>query len=251
MGFLILENKMKIQKLIIFLLSGGLFAACTNSLKNLQVTVPEKKIVQILVQGNEDEYKYHYILEYDEKGRITKVEPDYPEIFGTFFCEYSTDAFRMGKGDIHVSGSLNEQGYIQSAEDFAFEEMFVGNMTYNNKGQLISIQHPEAEEITFTWKNDDMVQLNVMDKQINIAYTSLENKNNLGFLLTIDKENCTPVFPYYTLLGKPSKHLPQSIRQGEQVVNYQYTTDNDGYIKEMTMIYSDNSKTIRYSFVYE
>ena len=235
----------------------AIFISCTNMSAKTEVIVPEKKIIQIIVQTNKDGYEYSYIftLEYDEKGRIRKIEPNHPNDFGITRFDYGSNTFSMRKGDTYISSLLNEEGDIQSSEDFDYEEMLVGNMTYNNKRQLISIQHPEAGELIFTWVNDDMVQLNLMDEQLNIVYTSLENKNNLGILLTIDKENCTPVFPYYMRLGKPSKHLPHSIGQGEQKITYQYKLNDDGYINEITMVYPHEmvsvGKNVHYKFVYE
>lgn len=251
-------EKMKVQNSIIVLIIMALFASCTNTAQKPKefvsgAVVTEKKISQIIVQGEDGKhkYKYHYTLEYDEKGRVLKIEPDHSDIFGTFYCEYDDDMFRMGKGDMYVTGSLNEEGFVESAGEYDFlEELLVGKMKYNNKGQLVSLSNSDMEKVSFTWSDDNMVRLNVMDEQINFVYTSLENKNKFGFLLLIDKENCTPVYPYYMLLGTPSKNLPQSIGQGDSAINYRYKQDEDGYINEMTLIYPD-SRLTSYTFVYD
>jgi hypothetical protein len=96
-----------------------------------------------------------------------------------------------------------------------------------------------------------MVQINFQDQQINVTYTTLENKNKFGLFLKIDEDNCTLVFPFYTLLGKATKHLPATVKQGEQKISYQYKTDKDGFVTEIAMIYPDNSNTVFYKFAYE
>jgi hypothetical protein len=123
-------------------------------------------------------------------------------------------------------------------------------MFYNEKGQLSSIEN-ENGKILFTWKNDDMVQMNYEGQQIDVTYTTLENKNKFGLFLKIDDINCTLVYPYYARLGKATKHLPASIGQGEQKISYQYKTDNEGFVIEIAMIYPNNSKTVFYRFAYD
>jgi hypothetical protein len=93
--------------------------------------------------------------------------------------------------------------------------------------------------------------MNVQEEQIDLTYTEIENKNQFGLLLKIEEENCTPVFPYYSLLGKATKHLPASIGQGEEKISYNYKIDEDGFVTEITMIYPNNSKTVFYRFAYE
>ncbi|HOV35170.1 MAG TPA: DUF4595 domain-containing protein [Dysgonamonadaceae bacterium] len=182
--------------------------------------------------------------------RISEIISDNPEIFGITKLEYATNTFRIGKGDMYVSGSLNEQGYIDIAEDGDFPVLLVGNMFYNEKGLLSSIENGN-EKMLFTWKNDDMVQMNFQDEQIDVTYTTFENKNRFGLFLKIDEDNCTPVFPYYTLLGKATQHLPASVGQGEQKISYQYKIDKDGFVTEIAMIYPDNGKTVFYRFAYD
>ncbi len=128
--------------------------------------------------------------------------------------------------------------------------MYNHNMFYNEKGLLSSIENGN-EKMLFTWKNDDMVQMNFQDEQIDVTYTTFENKNQFGLFLKIDEDNCTPVFPYYTLLGKATQHLPASVGQGEQKISYQYKIDTDGFVTEIAMIYPDNGKTVFYRFVYD
>ena len=248
---------MKVQNSIIVLIIVILFASCSNSAQKAKdlasdTVAPIKKISQILVEGNngEHKYKYHYTLDYDEKGRVIKIEPENSEIFGTFYCEYDNNMFKMGKGDIYITGSLNKEGFVKSAgEDDLLEELLIGKMKYNNKGQLVSLSNSDMEKIDFAWSDDNMVRLKVMDEQVDFIYTSLENKNKFGFMLMIDKENCTPIYPYYMLLGTPSKNLPESIGQGDSAVHYKYKLDEDGYIKDMTLIYPDNRST-SYTFIY-
>jgi glycogen synthase len=210
--------------------------------------ISSKRVTIITVQG--DKYTYHYTLKYDSQNRITTAIPDHAETFGITHFEYGANTFRISKGDIYVSGSLNEQGYIDIAEDGDFPVLLVGNMFYNDKGQLSSIENGN-EKMLFTWKNDDMVQMNFQDEQINVTYTTFENKNQFGLFLKIDEDNCTPVFPYYTLLGKATQHLPASVGQGEQKISYQYKTDKDGFVTEIAMIYPDNGKTVFYRFAYD
>jgi len=211
-------------------------------------TVSFKKISTITVQS--EGYTYNYSLSYDSLGRITKAIPDNSEIFGITHIEYGTHTFRISKGDIFVSCSLNEHGYIEVAKDGDFPVSLVGNMIYNAKEQLSSIGYGD-ENILFNWENDNMVQMWFQDEQIDVSYTTLENKNQFGLFLKIDEENCTLVFPYYMLLGKATKHLPESFGQGEQKVSYQYKTDKDGFVTEIKMIYPNNSKTVFYKFTYE
>ena len=89
-------------------------------------------------------------------------------------------------------------------------------MVYDEKGQLVATQFSELDTIHLTWENGNMIQMNFEDGQIDFDYTTLENKNRFGLLLEIEGEYCTLVFPYYMLLGKVTKHLPQSIKQGEE-----------------------------------
>lgn len=245
---------MKTLKLTTLLITGLAFIACSKTSNNTRGILPEKKVVQIFVKSNENgrETSYNYTIDYDEEGRIIKIEPDYPEMFGIFYCEYNKRKIRMGKGDSYISGSLNKKGNIKWAKSDYFLEEFTGKMTYNNRGQLKAIWNLLPVRIAFKWKDDNLVQIKAMGEHADIAYTSLENKNKFNFPYTVDIENCTPVFPYYMLLGKPSKNLPLSFAsEGETYISYEYKTDNDGYINEMRMIYPDNSKTVSYTFVYE
>lgn len=234
---------MKKQKSIVLILFGLLFATSTFA-KNALL----KQITKITVQNAD--YTYNYTLSYDFQNRIIKIVPDNSEIFGITHIEYATNTFRIGKGDMYVSGSLNEQGYIDIAEDGDFPVLLVGNMFYNEKGLLSSIENGN-EKMLFTWINDDMVQMNFQDEQIDVTYTTFENKNQFGLFLKIDEDNCTPVFPYYMLLGKATQHLPASVGQGEQKISYQYKTDKDGFVTEIAMIYPDNGKTVFYRFAYD
>ena len=234
---------MRALKQFSFILFGLLFATSTFA-ENAQL----KQITKITVQSAD--YTYNYTLSYDSQNRIIKIVPDNSEIFGITHIEYATNTFRIGKGDMYVSGSLNEQGYIDIAEDGNFPVLLVGNMFYNEKGLLSSIENGN-EKMLFTWKNDDMVQMNFQDEQIDVTYTTFENKNQFGLFLKIDEDNCTPVFPYYTLLGKATQHLPASVGQGEQKISYQYKTDKDGFVTEIAMIYPDNGKTVFYRFAYD
>jgi hypothetical protein len=220
-----------------------LFATSTFA-ENAQL----KQITKITVQS--PDYTYNYTLSYDFQNSVIKIVPDNSEIFGITHIEYATNTFRIGKGDMYVSGSLNEQGYIDIAKDGNFPVLLVGNMFYNEKGLLSSIENGN-EKMLFTWKNDDMVQMNFQDEQIDVTYTTFENKNQFGLFLKIDEDNCTPVFPYYMLLGKATQHLPASVGQGEQKISYQYKTDKDGFVTEIAMIYPDNGKTVFYRFAYD
>jgi len=183
--------------------------------------VTTKRITKITVQG--EEYTYNYTLSYDAQGRITKVVPDNSEIFGITKCEYTKKTFRIYKNDIFVSCSLNKHGYIINSKDGDFPIMLIGDIYYNEKGQLLSIRNGD-EKMLFKWENGDMVKINFENEQINVSYTSLENKNQFGLFLKIEEENCTPVFPYYSLLGKATRHLPASIGQGEEKISYNYKT---------------------------
>jgi hypothetical protein len=234
---------MKKQKSIVLILFGLLFATSTFA-ENAQL----KQITKITVQSAD--YTYNYTLSYDFQNSVIKIVPDNSEIFGITHIEYATNTFRIGKGDMYVSGSLNEQGYIDIAKDGNFPVLLVGNMFYNEKGLLSSIENGN-EKMLFTWKNDDMVQMNFQDEQIDVTYTTFENKNQFGLFLKIDEDNCTPVFPYYMLLGKATQHLPASVGQGEQKISYQYKTDKDGFVTEIAMIYPDNGKTVFYRFAYD
>lgn len=232
---------METRKLLIII--GLLFATSIHA-----SNIPTKNITRINVQS--DKHTYQYILNYDSQNRITTAIPDNSETFGITNFEYGTNTFLVKKGDLVTSCSLNEQGYIKVVKDGDFPVSLVGNMFYNEKGQLSSIEY-EKEKMLFTWKNDDMVQINFQDQQINVTYTTLENKNKFGLFLKIDEDNCTLVFPFYTLLGKATKHLPATVKQGEQKISYQYKTDKDGFVTEIAMIYPDNSNTVFYKFAYE
>lgn len=249
-------SDMKDSYLLLLFAVVFVFTSCTNSSEKKVVTVPEKNISQIIVQGNENghEYSYRYTLDYDDLGRIVSAEPDHADIFGVTRCEYGNNAFRIYKGDSGISCLLNDKGFIKSAEDDYFDELLVGKMSYNANNQLISIVVDTVTDqvINCVWKNNDMVELNLMGEKIDFLYTEFENKNRLGFLMTIDKENCTIVFPYYKLLGEPSKHLPLSIGQGDERIVYDYVFDDDGYILKMSLNFEliNSSKLIHYSFIY-
>lgn len=234
---------MKKQKSIILILFGLLFATSTFA-ENAFL----KQIRNITVQSAE--YTYQYTINYDSQNRITEIVPDHSEIFGITKLEYGTNSFRIGKGDTFISCSLNEHGYIDVAEEGYFPISIVGNMFYNEKGQLSSFGYGD-EKILLNWENDDMVQMNFQDEQIDVTYTTFENKNQFGLFLKIDEENCTAVFPYYMLLGKATQHLPAFIGLGEQKISYQYKIDKDGFVTEIAMIYPDNGKTVFYRFAYD
>lgn len=246
---------MKASILLLLSAVGVLFAGCTNE---AGISSQQAKISGITVQVNEDGYEYtcRYALEHDEEGRITKSEPDHPEIYGITYFDYGRNLFRIRRGGGTVTSLLNEDGYILSTKgdsEFAGieEEFLMGEMMYNDKGQLKAIKYPGYEEkIDFIWEEDNMMQMNIEDEHIDFTYTGLENKNNFGFLLRIDEFHFRLVFPFYSLLGKPTKHLPESIGQDEGVITFEYKTNEAGYIEEMTMVYPGRAKIVHYTFRY-
>lgn len=213
---------------------------------------PTKKIKKIIVSGSTITmpYKHSYTLEYDSLNRIIEIIPDNSEMFGVTRFEYGTETFRISKDNINVSCSLNEHGYIEVAEESFYPISLVGKMVYDEKGQLVATQFSELDTIHLTWENGNMIQMNFEDGQIDFDYTTLENKNRFGLLLEIEGEYCTLVFPYYMLLGKVTKHLPQSIKQGEEKIFYQYKTDKDGYVTQIDMTYSSNSCIVIYGYTF-
>jgi hypothetical protein len=227
-----------------FIIIGILFATTMFAVNNLSL----KNISKIYVQNGE--HNYQYSLNYDSQNRIISITPDNLEIFGITNFEYAGDSVRVFKGDMFVSCSINSQGYIDNTKYGDFPVLFIGNMFYNSLGQLTSIENQNLKML-FKWENDNMVTMNVQEEQIDLTYTEIENKNQFGLLLKIEEENCTPVFPYYSLLGKATKHLPASIGQGEEKISYNYKIDEDGFVTEITMIYPNNSKTVFYRFSYE
>lgn len=233
---------MKTQKTITLILF-GLLLATTIFASN----VPTKKITKITVQR--EKYIHSYTLEYDSKNRIKKVVPDNSEEFGITECEYGKNSFRIFRGDYFVSCSLNKQGYIINSVDGDFPILLIGDMYYNKKGQLLSIELKNAN-LFFKWENDDMTHMYVGNEQFDFRYTTLENKNQFGLFLKIDEEYRNLVFPYYGQLGKATKHLPASIGIGMDKITYNYKTDEDGYVTEIIMIYPDNFKIISYKFDY-
>src|SRR5690554_4326516 len=128
---------METHKLITILIIGLLFASCTNT--NTQINVPEKRISQIYVQSNNG-FECKYTLEYDEKGRISKMESDNKGNIETILCEYNKKSFRIGE----IFGKQNKQGYIHSSEVLEYAEPFAGKMEYDKNGRLVSIDNPYA-----------------------------------------------------------------------------------------------------------
>ena len=241
-------NSIKLFSLVLLML----LASC----KNADNSIMSKKITKITVQSvDEVNFTYHYKVYYDDQNRITKIEPDHTEIFGITYIEYGEGTFKIGKEDLYTSCLLNDDGYISDTEEDNFIDLFPGSMKYNKKGQLESIQFSEAQEILFKWKDGNMEESNFENQKTVFTYTNLENKNNFSFLLRIDGENCSPVFPYFELLGKPTRHLVASVEQSGDGVKYEYKTDADGFVEELTMVYSangiENISTVKYNFLYE
>lgn len=237
---------------IFFLVLVVMLAGC----KNANNSVPSKRITEINVQSIDDEgFSYGYKIHYDEQDRITKIVPDNSEIFGITEVEYGEGTFKIGKEDNYTSCLLNADGYISDTKEDNFIALFPGSMHYNDKGQLKSIKFSEVQEMLFEWKGGNMVESNFEDQKAVFTYTDIENKNNFSFLLRIDAENCSVVFPYFELLGKPTKHLVASVEQEGYGAKYEYKTDAEGFVDELKMIYSTNgvedSNIITYKFVYE
>lgn len=248
---------MKASSLLLLSAISVLFGGCANK---AEISSQQAKISGITVQVKEEgyEYTYRYALEHDEKGRITKAEPDHSEDFGVTCFEYGSDTFRIGKGEgMYAVFSLDEQGNLLSTKEeegfsMVIDEMFLrGTMAYNDKGQLEAIRYPGHEEkIDFVWEEDNLMQMNIEGEHIDFTYTGLENKNNFGFMVRIDDNTRTPVFPYYGLLGKPTRNLPESIGQDGAVITFEYKTNKSGYIEEMTMVYPGRVKVVCYTFRY-
>ena len=230
---------METHKLISILIIGLLFASCTNT--NTQINVPEKRISQIYVQSSNG-FECKYTLEYDEKGRISKMESDNKGNIETILCEYNKKSFRIGE----IFCKQNKQGYIHSSEVLEYAEAFAGKMEYDKNGRLVSIDNPYAGEISFKWIDDDMVLMGMGTMRTDVVYTSLENKNNLGLLMTLGH---TSLFPYYLLLGKPTKHLPESMAEG--LITFQYKMDADGYVEEILESQPHDNSMMHYRFSYE
>ena len=119
-------------------------------------------------------------------------------------------------------------------------------MEYDKNGRLVSIDNPYAGEISFKWIDDDMVLMSMGTMRTDVVYTSLENKNNLGLLMTLGH---TSLFPYYLLLGKPTKHLPESMAEG--LITFQYKMDADGYVEEILESQPHDNSMMNYRFSYE
>ena len=236
---------------IFFLVLVVILAGCNNA----NNSVPSKKITEITVQSTDDGgLSYGYKIHYDEQDRITKIVPDNSEKFGITEVEYGEGTFKIGKEDNYTSCLLNADGYISDTEEDNFIATFRGSMHYNDKGQLRSIQLSEVNEMLFEWKDGNMIESNLEDQKTIFTYTDIENKNNFSFVLRIDGENFSAVFPYFERLGKPTKHLVASAEQGGYGAKYEYKTDAEGFVDELKMIYSTNGvedSNFTYKFVYE
>ena len=241
-----------------FLFFSFLLASCSNNSKNNcefsdKTEGPQKRLSQLIVNSRNDWGIVKFSIEYDEQGRIVKVDSDRSDKFMTLVCDYNDNFFRIGE----YTGILNDDGYVYfSNHPLIEEEEFVGNFVYNNKGQLAHIHNSIIGKVSFKWKNDNLIQRKVSGYKTYYYYTSIEDKAKLGFihgfLGSLSYENTiVPNFPYYMLLGEHSKCLPSAI--GAKRVNHKmsYILDDEGYVEEMIVIYPYNNGYSQYMFEYE
>ncbi len=246
---------MKLSQItFIFLSLVLLFSSCNLDTHTENIdTTPQKRISQIYFSNSWKGYEATFTVDYDNMGRVIKVEPDNFDHFMTTTCEYNGNMFRIGE----YTGMLNHQGYIKHAEGVTPHTFLLTDLDYNDKGELISKTNDWG---TFTqkWKNGNMIEDRyTFNKRSYATYTEYENKAGFAEAFSFfggieySDQKWFAVFPFYMLLGKPSKNLPEKIGGKKNNYKFSYVLDDDGYVKAMVVTYPFLNGLDYYRFEYE
>lgn len=163
-----------------FLLVAALFTACTLDNPSDEPDGPAQKRVDVCSIWSVGRTETLDSLEFDEKGQLSRflnfeIEYDKPSLLSYSTYAYSgnkiekktyevpdgktmpgnlleTDSFNLGENGYIVSG----KGTIIVEGDIAVD-VFNEEYSYDAQGHLVKIKSKQGDEITYTYKDDDLV----------------------------------------------------------------------------------------------
>ena len=244
----VVETGTKVNPLKVF--TGGL----PKSIAGMTILTNEKGQVIAIMRQNGKSITFKYK---DAATRSTASTPDVVMTNGNG-KEYST-----------YNLYLNKDGFAKYCEevvhDLDGEHTVPWNFTYNNNGQLLTMQRSESgtEETTITYQNGNIVETKIAyskEAEFNhshkIYYTStdittpIENK---GSVMLFDEnfglDSDDVLYAYYAgLLGKATKDLPVKLvdnkHDTQYTQNFSWTLNSAGY----PISFKGNHKTYSFSW---
>lgn len=227
-------------------------------------TIQNKKLVQIVeeyenyVEGKGKDIDIYY-FEYNNQGQLVSVTED-DKVYTIEYSENLITSTRYKDNEKYeiVTFRLSDGRIISGKEDYSSDITYTHSYTYTS-GHL-SETRGELGYMTFTWSGDKLIGgYKDVDKD-DYPY-SLEYSGNtcngynpaIVIMLASDIMYEAEYFPIITnpeLAGFKTNQLPKSMIENEEVTNFTYEFDDDGYLRKCKAAEDDGDYTI-YTFTWE
>lgn len=225
-------------------------------------TIPNKKLVQIVeedenyVEGKGKDIDIYY-FEYNNQGQLVSVTED-DKVYTIEYSENLITSTRY-KGDERyeiVTFRLSDGKIISGKEEHSGIPTYTHSYTYisNHLAETIG----DMGNVAFVWEGDKLI--NVSNGIDDYAY-SLDYDGNtcngynpaIIIMLASDIMYEAEYFPIITnpeLAGFRTNQLPKSMIEDDEVTNFTYEFDDDGYLRKCKAAENDGDYTI-YTFTWE
>lgn len=227
-------------------------------------TIPDKKLVQIVeedenyVEGKGKDIDIYY-FEYNNQGQLASVTED-DKVYTIEHSENLITSTRY-KGDERyeiVTFRLSDEKIISGKEEHSSDIAYTHSYTYTS-GHL-SETRGELGYMTFTWSGDKLIggykDVDKHDYPYSLEYSGNTcNGYNpaIVIMLASDIMYEAEYFPIITnpeLAGFKTNQLPKSMIENDEVTNFTYEFDDDGYLRKCKAAEDDGDYTI-YTFTWE
>ena len=225
-------------------------------------TIPNKRLVQIVeeaenyVEGKGKDIDIYY-FEYNNQGQLTSVTVG-DEVYTIEYSEnlitttrykndekYKIVTFRLSNGRI-ISGKEEKSGSLTYTQGY----IYVSNHLAEAKGEM--------GDVAFVWAGDKLT--NVYNSIDDYAYSLEYNGNTCNgynpaiFLMfasdAMYEDGFYPIVANPELAGFKTNQLPISMIVNDEVTNFTYEFDDDGYLRKCKAAEEDGDYTT-YTFTWE
>lgn len=225
-------------------------------------TIPNKRLVQIVeedenyVEGKGEDIDIYY-FEYNNQGQLASVTED-DKVYTIEYSEnlitstrykngekYEIVTFRLSNGKI-ISGKEENSGIPTYTHSYTY----ISNHLAETKGEMGGV--------AFVWEGDKLT--NVYNGIDDYAYSLEYNGNTcngynpvLVLMLASDiiyEAEYFPIIANPELAGFKTNQLPKSMIVNDEVTNFTYEFDDDGYLRKCKAAEEDGDYTT-YTFTWE
>lgn len=227
-------------------------------------TIPNKRLVQIVeeaenyVEGKGKDIDIYY-FEYNNQGQLTSVTVgdevntiEYSENLITSTRDMGVDGYEI------VTFSLSNGKIISGKEEnsgiptYTHSYIYISGRMAETKGEMGSV--------AFVWEGDKLINVYEHDEKDTYAYSLEYNGNTCNgynpvivLMLAsgiIYEAEYFPIIANPELAGFKTNQLPISMIVNDEVTNFTYEFDDDGYLRKCKAAEEDGDYTT-YTFTWE